>query len=249
MKKQMMWKLLLLMALFALPALACGPGGIGLPDVQVPEGAAATAEGMARDAATAVARVTIPPGARETVAAVGAAAATGVASAAEGGGVIATLEATDFSVDVTVDAEPLQDKIEEARPDENGNIVITVTDEEINQAIDVRQVNAADLPFTFQDPSVAFTGESVILTGNLTEPMQAQLVAAFKPLVVDGQVQMDLQSATLRGLPIPAQALAPVEQNLNNALRDMTASLPENYVVREVNLGESTMTIVAVNNG
>ena len=251
MPKQMKWKLLFFFLMFALPALACSPGGIGLPDVNVPEGAAATAEGMAREAATAVARVTIPPGARETAVAFGAVAATRVADAsAEGGQALSTLQATDFDVDVTVDADQLQDKIADAQPDENGNITITVTDDEINQAVEIREISGgSDLPATFRDPSVAFTGGNVILTGQMTQPLQAELVAEFQPLIVDGQVQVELQRATVQGLPVPTQALAPVEQNLNNALREMTATLPQNYVVQEINMGEGTMTIIAVRSG
>lgn len=251
MPKQMKWKLLLFFLMFALPALACAPGGIGLPDVNVPEGAAATAEGMAREAATAVARVTIPPGARETAVAFGAAAATRVAGASEeGGAALATLEATELDVDITVDSEQLQDKIASAQPDENGNMTITVTDDEINQAVEIREFSGGgDLSATFRDPSVAFTGGNVILTAQMTEPLPAELIAAFEPMVVDGQVQVDLQSATLQGLPLPSPALAPVEQNLNNALRQLTASLPANYVVQGVNVGEGTLTITAVYNG
>lgn len=250
MSKQMKWKLLFFLLMFALPALACAPGGIGLPDVNVPEGAAATAEGMAREAATAVARVTIPPGARETAVAFGEAAATRVAGAGEeGGAALSTVQATDFDVDVTVDSEQLRDKIASARPDENGNITITVTDDEINQVVEIREVSAGnDLRATFRDPSVAFTGGNVVLTSEMTQPLQAELVAAFQPLIVDGQVQVDLQSASLQGLPFPSQALAPVEQTLNNALREMTASLPDNYGVQEINMGEGTMTIIAISN-
>jgi hypothetical protein len=229
-----------------LPVLACGPGGLDLPEVNVPEGAAATAEGMARDAATAVARVTVPPGAQETVAAAGQSAATAVAIAGEEGGeAVSTLQASNFSINVTVNTEQLREKIASAQPDENGQINITVTDDEINQAIELREGADSAEAATFQNPAVAFTGGNVLLTGDVTRPIPAELIASFEPLIVDGQAQVDLQSVTLRGLPIPPQALGSVEQSLNSALREMTSSLPAGYIVQEIDMGEGTMTIIA----
>ena len=246
MQRQAKWVLFFFFAMLMVPVLACGPGGIGLPEVNVPEGAAATAEGMAREAATAVAQVTIPPGAQETVAAVGESAATAVAVAGqEGGAAVSTLQASNYTFNVTVNTEQLREKVASARPDENGIISINLTDDEINRAIEVQAVTGNDQPATFQNPAVAFTGGNVLLTGDLTQPIPAELIASFTPVIVDGQLQVDLQSVTLRGLPLPPQALAPVEQNLNNALREMTSSLPPGYVVQEVNAGEGTMTVTA----
>lgn len=246
MQRQTKWMLLFFLTMVILPVLACGPGGIDLPEVNVPEGAAATAEGMAREAATAVARVTVPPGAEETVAAVGRSAATAVASAGEEGGqAVATIQSTDFTINVTVNTEQLRQKIASARPDENGNVTVTITDDEINQAIEVKDQAAADQPATFQNPAVAFSGGNILLTGDLTKPIPAELVATFEPVIVDGLAQVDLRSVSLRGLPIPPQALGSVEQSLNNALREMMASLPADYAVQSIDVGEGTMTITA----
>lgn len=246
MKLRTKWMLLFFFSMLMVPVLACGTGGIDLPEVNVPEGAAATAEGMARDAATAVARVTVPPGAQETAAAVGQSAATAVAEAGEGGGeAVSTLQATNFTINVTVNTDQLRQKIASARPDENGNVNITITDEEINQAIELKDEAEGSDPATFQNPSVAFTGGNVVLTGDVTKPIPAELIASFGPVILDGQAQVDLQSVTLRGLPVPPQLLGSVEQSLNNALREMMSSLPEGYVVQEISVGEGTMTIIA----
>ncbi len=229
--------MLLLIGLLALTTLACAVGGIDLPEVSVPEGAAATAGAAARGAATAAAEA----GIQETVA---AAAGTVVSGAADvGGAAIATIEATDFTTEIVVDGDALREKVESVQPDASGNITVVITDDELNQAVSVNpEANGEPV---IQDVSVAFTGGNIVLSGTLQQPMTADLVAAFSAASVNGELALNLDRATVGGVPIPVTMLAPLENTLNDNLQQALDRLPENYTIASVTVGEGQMTIVA----
>lgn len=227
----------LLVAFIALATLACSVGGIDLPEVNVPEGAAATAGAAARGAATAAAEA----GIQETVA---AAAGTVVSGAADvGGAAVATIEATDFTTEIVVDGDALREKVESVQPDASGNITVVITDDELNQAVSVNP--DPDGQPVIQDVSVAFTGGNIVLSGILQQPMTANLVATFSAASVNGELALDLERATVGGVPLPVTMLAPVENTLNDNLQQALDRLPENYTLSSVTVGEGEMTIIA----
>src|SRR5690606_27197562 len=100
MKKQPIWVLL---GLLLLVSLACAMPGGSLPDVTVPNDAAATAAAAAQQA--------------------GRAAATIAAVASENSDeLLATVQASDFEINVNIDA--LREKFSNLQPDANGNISV-----------------------------------------------------------------------------------------------------------------------------
>lgn len=248
MMKQVKWPLAFA-TLLVISTLACGIGGVEVPDVGLPAGAAATAEGAARAASTAMARVTLPAGAVETAqSAAGQAgdlAATAVALAGEqGSGLLATLEASDFDVQITIDVDALRQKMSEATPGADGNIRLELTDEELNQAIDVRAGRAGQEP-AIQDPDLNFTDGNVVLVGRVQQPVQGELRATFQPVVSDGQLRLFLTAVTVGGIPVPTVLLSSVEATINASLATLLSALPSNYRLSEIIIGEGTMTIIA----
>ena len=220
MKKQPIWVLL---GLLLLVSLACAMPGGSLPDVTVPDDAAATAASAAQQA--------------------GQAAATIAAVASENSDdLLATVQASDFQINVNVDA--LREKFTNLQPDANGNISVTLTDEEINQAIQ-GQNNVAQQGISLQGIGVTFTGGNVVLTAMVTEPLQAQMTASFQPQVIDSQLQFTLVSAVLGRLPVPPAVLQSVEQTLNTTIGQLIATIPADYGLQDIVMGEGTMTIVA----
>lgn len=248
MSTQSKWPLAYLLLLL-LATLACGIGDIGVPDVGLPEGAAATAEGAAQAAATAMAQVTIPAGAVETAQAAagqaGGLAATAIALAGEqGGGLLATLEASDFEVQISIDLDALRQKVSEARPGADGTIRLELTDEELNRAVDVRAGRAGEEP-AIQDPDLSFGDGNVLLVGRVTQPIEGELRASFEPVVSDGQLRLFLTSVNIGSIPVPTVLLSSVEATLNASLATLLSALPNNYRLSEVVIGDGTMTIIA----
>lgn len=237
MKEQGKIAVLLVFALLTLTTLACGAGGIDLPEVNVPEGAAATAGAAARGAATAVAE----SGLQETVA---AAAGTAVSEAGEvGSAAMATIEATDFTTEIVVDGTALRQKVESVQPDASGNVTVVITDDDLNQAVSVNP-NPDGEP-VIQDVALEFTEGNIVLSGVLRQPTTANLVATFNASVVNGELALDVERATVGGVPLPVSVLAPLENTLNDNLQQALERLPDNYTLSSVTVGEGTMTLVA----
>lgn len=241
--------LLIFVGILLLATLACGIGGVEVPDVGLPEGAAATAEGAAEVAATAMAGATLPAGAEETAESAagraGGLAATAIALAGEqGSGLLATLQASDFEVQITFDIEPLRNKVNQAQPDASGNINLEISEEELNRAIDVRAGRAGEEP-ALEDPEVNFTGGNIILVGRVQQPIQGELRATFQPVVSDGQLRLFLTDVNIGGIPVPTVLLSSVEATINASLATLLSTLPSNYRLSEIVIGEGAMTIVA----
>jgi hypothetical protein len=244
MERQEKRVLALFVGLLLFAGLACGIGGANLPEVEIPEGAAATAEGFARSAATAAAEVGVAATAGAAAQQAGSLAATAVALAGvEGADLVATLQASDFAINVDVNSGPLQEKFSNLQPDANGNVMITITDAELNELIVVRQVGNGTTEL--QNVSVAFRGGNAILTGQVSRPVQAELEIAFRPEVEDGRLRFRVANAAVGNLRVPNILLDTAENSLNSSLSTVINSLPASYRLQDITIGEGTMTIIA----
>ncbi len=227
---------LLTIILLLLPTLACG-GISQLPEVDEVAGQAAEAATKAADlAATAV---IVAEQAADTAA---TAAASDQAQNLEATAVAA---ATAVSTIELPDTNALKEKFAAIQPDENGNITVTVTDDEMNQAIQAKQAAAeqAGQENLVQNMVVTFTGGNIVLTGSITSPIAAQLTVVFRPYVADGILQFEVVSATIGSLTVPSAVLASTESTLNNTLTDAMGYMPANITLQDVSMGEGTMTI------
>lgn len=235
--------LFILIGLFILPALACGGGRATLPEGDV---TAAELAGQASEAAT-------------KAAAVAATAAVAAQQAADSAATIAAsdqaqhLEATAVAAATAIatsdyqlpDTNSLRQKFANAQPDANGNISITISDAELNEAIRLTQTAAAEAgqPQAVQGLTVTFTGGNIVMNGSITDPVTAQLTVTFRPYVADGILQFEVVSTTIGSLNVPASLLIASEATLNNTLNEAMGAVPGNYVLQEVVMGEGTMTI------
>jgi len=228
MRDKTAWAIILFFGTMFLGALACGPGGVDLPEVTIPAGAAETAESAASQA--------------------GELASTAAAVAGEqGGNLAATLQATDFNVDIQFDGAAIREKFRSVQPDENGNITVTITDQEINEALQVgEQAGGALSPI--QNVTVAFTGGNVAFSGDVTQPLQGRLTATFRPSVVDGQIQLDLINARIGPVPVPVSVLTSLEATINDKVAAGLSQLPAAYSLQDVVIEEGSLTIMASSN-
>ena len=179
------------------------------------------------------------------------AATAAAAAAARGGELASTAQATEFEVDVTVDATVLREKVANAQRAADGTVTITITDDELNQAIQFREVSAGEEGAIagLQNVMITFTGGDAVLSAEVTEPVQAPLVASFNPLIVDGYPRFDLVSASLGGFAVPPAMLNSVEFLVNHNLGQALSVVPAGYGVREISISEGAMTIIAATGG
>lgn len=210
-----------LLFVLILATLACGLPSLSQPAIQIDS--AATAAAAARQA--------------------GVAAATAAALAGDqGGALLATVEASDLNLDI--DLEELGQRFGSLQPDANGNVVATITDEEINRALQ-GQAEISQDDITIQNLRVAFTPGTVVLAGNMTEPIRSGVTASFRPELVDGRVQFTLVSASLGRLPVPTSMVRSIEQTMNTTIGQFMAYMPAGYTLQSVAVDEGSLTVIA----
>jgi hypothetical protein len=161
-------------------------------------------------------------------------AATG---AAEGGAAVETVVAAG-----TPDISALRERLEALQPDENGNVSVTITDDEVNEAI---QANGGE--GSLENPAVTFTGGTIVLAGEVTQPVTARLTVVFVPYVADGLIQFEITQATLGSVNVPAGLLESAEATLNSTLGDALNNLPGGVQLTGITMGEGTMVVTASN--
>jgi hypothetical protein len=216
----------LFMILLLLTSLACNLTS-GLNDGQA-QAAVATAAVVGEQAQQAAAT----------------AAVVAATVAAQGQDVIATVQAADFEVP---DVQALREKVAALMPDENGNISFTIGDAELTQIIQTQQAAAApagDAP-QVQNLTVQFTNGTILLSGNVTEPIQAQLTISFWPVIEDGLLRFQVASATMGSIVVPPVLLQTVEASLNNTLGDALSNLPASVTLQTITVSEGSLTIMA----
>lgn len=226
-----------------LVGLACQLGSPpALPDVDL--NAAGTQ--AANTVATAQAAAGNLDGLAETAAAVAATAEVLAGTvAAQGGDALATAQAAATLIPpVTVDATSLRDKINNLQPDENGNVTVTFTDDELNQAITFQQQTQEGGQVAMQNAAVVFTDGSIILTGQVTTPVTAQFTVVFRPFIANGTLQFDVVSATVGNVNVPPALLNSAEATLNNTLGAALSQLPTGVTLTSVNVSEGLLTVV-----
>ena len=228
----------LTLILFVLPALACNFSAAAPPTTsdaqQQMNNAAATAQALAQQ------------GAEQVVSTLESA----VGTLPDANSVAATAQAAIGQPDTSADSLTiLREKIAAIQPDANGQISITITDAELTQAIRAGQQAAATQghAISLQEPQVVFTGGYIILTGNVTDPIAAQMRVVFSPYV-DGVLQFEVVEASLGTIRIPPGVLQTAEGTLNNTLTEALGGLPANFSLQAVTMGEGTMTLVGQRN-
>lgn len=233
---------LLLLLIISLLAACNGSATSPLAQVTVPAIVSDQAEALATQAAS--------------VAATAAVGATAVAASEQSDSVVATAVAQGETIAATaqsaadqipgLDINALRERFSSVQPDENGNVSVTITDAELNQAIQASQAAAAQAGATLQiqNAQATFTGGNIVLAGNVTEPIAADLNVTFRPYVAGATLQFEVVSATVGGIAVPAPLLQSAEATLNSTLGEAINSLPAQVVLQDVIMGEGTMTVV-----
>ena len=213
---------------------------------------AAAAAGAAREFAATAQAFLGDADRRATAAAAAQAAATAASgAAASGGAAVATLQAGGYNLDYL--REKFAGAVAVSR-DENGNVILTVTETELNGALLLYQQEQLDAGETPQvsNLQVRFTSGQIIFVGQVTQPISGQMEAIFRPaiaeVVVDGQVvdsflRFDLINVTVGSVQAPAPVVNFLEGRLNSTLFSALDVVPENVVLTSVVVGEGIMTI------
>lgn len=154
-----------------------------------------------------------------------------------------------LSAPVNEGMQELQTVFASAKPDENGNMTVIITDDQLNKAIQMGQQAGQQLstPRTSQISNVAitFTPEKIIFEAELGGSNSGKLVVEFVPSVVNGVLQFEVTSATMGGIKVPKLVLDTAEETLNSTLSEAMSQMPGNSALQDVQLGDGTLTVIA----
>jgi len=143
--------------------------------------------------------------------------------------------------------EELKALVAAVQPNADGSVNLTITDAQLNKAIQAAQAaqqqSDSGKETLISNPLVKFSVNGILLTGDITQPVAAQLSVLFTPLVVNGVLQFEVVEASLGGKPIPAPLLKTAEETLNSTLGQAMSNLPPNISLNGIIMGEGTLTI------
>ena len=160
----------------------------------------------------------------------------------EGSQVLATAKAV-----AAPHADYLKDKLASIEPDEEGNYRVTLTEDEVNTVLRLRQLLMGDvLGAGIQSQEVSFRDGSITLSGTIIEPLPGQLLVRVRPSVEEGQLQLTPEDASLGGQEAPQQALAAAEEALNGALVEAFEHVPDGVRLLEITAVDGELTITGI---
>jgi hypothetical protein len=162
-----------------------------------------------------------------------------VVATTEGGKLIATAIAM-----ATPHADYLKDKLASLEPDADGNYRVTLTENEVNTLLRLRQLLTGDLLGAgIQSQEVKFRDGSITLSGTILEPLPGRLFVRMRPSVEAGQIQLDIQESSLAGQAAPQQALEAAEGAITGGLGEILEFLPADVQLQEVTVANGEIVI------
>jgi hypothetical protein len=170
---------------------------------------------------------------------------SGVPGAAATAAAVAVQQAPTLEA-ITLPPGALSEPVGTAVVDEAGNVRVTVSDDELNRLINARLNQAAETggQLPLQNMRVTFTGGSIHLAADVTQPVSGRLSVNFRPQVIDGAPRLELISASFGGISVPPALLQTAESILNVTLVDALDALPATAQLHEIVVGEGSLTLV-----
>ena len=160
-----------------------------------------------------------------------------VVATEQGGAALATVRAIN-----TPDFSALTEKLAAARPDENGNVSITLNESEVNQLLQLRYLVMSAEP-ELRDATVRFEAGEIVLSGNVPLLLPVGVTLSMRPVVTDGQFELEILDASLGRLQAPEVVLGFASNLFSDVLGDVIRRLPEGFQLQSITVDEGLLTI------
>ncbi|MEM7799556.1 MAG: hypothetical protein AAF633_10230 [Chloroflexota bacterium] len=140
------------------------------------------------------------------------------------------------------DLDSLKAKMSQAVPDENGQVSVTINQDELNQVIQsATDLSQAD---NISNVTFRFTGGMIIFEATITRPVSGDLYISFVPYVSGNTLQFEVAEVSLDGKRVPPATVAMAEATLNSTLGEAMNQLPQNVILTDIIVGEGYMTVL-----
>jgi hypothetical protein len=219
---------------------------VKLPEVEVPADALETAQAAAQQAGDTAGTAVQQAGEAASTAAQQAEEAAGTAAAVatlQGGAALATVQAVP-----TPDLTELTERLAAARPDENGNLSVTLNEAELNQLLQLRYLVLSAEP-ELRDAAVRFSAGEIELHGTVPLPLPVGVKLTLRPEVADGQFDLAIIDAALGPIQAPEAVLRFAGNILSDALHEIIRRLPEGFQLQSIEVDEGSLIISGKING
>jgi hypothetical protein len=172
------------------------------------------------------------------------AAVMAATAAVQSEGALATVQATDFQLP---DLTALQQQAATLMPDENGNVTLTVQDDQLTQLIQAQAAQAAadGTAVPVQQPTVEFADGLIFFRSQVTTPVVAELSVSFQPVVTESSLRFEVVNASIGSINVPPALLQSAEDSLNNTLGAAMMHLPANISLQGVTISDGTLSVTA----
>lgn len=146
-----------------------------------------------------------------------------------------------------IDGRYLIDKAASLRPDDNGNVHMTITETELNLVLQSSTLFAEDneANAALQATTARMTGGTIILSGTVERPVSGLLTLTLQPLIIDHQIQFQIISATLDNNGLPQFIINTAQMTLDSTLNNAITGMPGDVVIKGIFVGEGYMTLTA----
>lgn len=209
---------------------------VDLPEIKVPAGAVATAQAAVKQAGAAAGTAVQQAGTAVNQA--GDLAGTAAAVATEqGGAALATVQAIP-----TPDLTQLTKRLAAARPDENGQLSVTLNESELNQLLQLRYLVMSAEP-DLRDATVHFQSGVIVVSGNVPLLLPVGITLSLRPVVADGHFQLEIIEAAVGRIDAPEVVLGFAGDLVSSALDDVLRRLPEGFELQSITVDQGLLTI------
>ena len=146
-----------------------------------------------------------------------------------------------------IDGRYLWTKVQTARPDENGQMLITFTETELNLALNAHLLvkkQEGEAP-PMENIQLRLDDGRIFLEGRIQTPIAADILLQVQPIVVEGRLVVNIVSADANGYALPPFAMNQIENMVNRTVVDAINSFPFPVTLENIYVGSESITFAA----
>ncbi len=151
--------------------------------------------------------------------------------------------ASQSGVAISAVAQQLQTRLSTMLPDEQGYMRFAVSEAEISALL--LSQSAADENARFENLNISFGDGGILMSGELTSPVQVPFAITFVPYVDDGKLQLSIREARVGVIEVPNLVLDLALGRLNRTMGYLIAFVPGDVEVVAVDIVNGEMVVVA----
>ncbi len=139
-------------------------------------------------------------------------------------------------------ADRLTTRVASLQPDANGDVSIVLNEAELSGLV-IRDEENSDRRFS--DLAVTFEEGLILLTGNVTRPVEAPFAAKFIPYAEEGVLKLAISESSVGAISLPRIIITRAEVRINKSLTTLVGLVPGDVQVTSVAVTPGVMTITA----